>query len=144
MKGGSSLAIAPNDAGEWLEVSTQFELEAACMKENESKFRQANNTPFMVSPLLDDFGYLPVGPNADRVLRGEYQPPPDANPYATRLLQHLQVPPKVAEAAPVLNVITTEQYIARRVEEIKRTDILWFYYLKFFSLQSRHSSTEDS
>ncbi|MCK7490838.1 MAG: hypothetical protein MZW92_02900 [Comamonadaceae bacterium] len=64
-KGGISFAIAPNEAGEWVEVSTQFELEAACMKENEAKFRQANNTPFMTSPLLDDFGYLPVGPNAD-------------------------------------------------------------------------------
>ena len=110
-KGGISFAIAPNDAGEWVEVSTQFELEAACMKENEAKFRQANNTPFMTSPLLDDFGYLPVGPNADAVLSGDYQPPADADPYAIRFLRHLKMSPKVLTAEPVSNIITTEQYI---------------------------------
>jgi hypothetical protein len=52
------------------------------MEENEQQFRQANNTPCMKSPLVEDFGYLGIGDNARAVLDGTYVPPPGTSEYA--------------------------------------------------------------
>ena len=49
------------------------------MAENEQRLRQANDTPFMKSPLIADFGYLRIGENAQAVLTGTYIPPPGTN-----------------------------------------------------------------
>jgi hypothetical protein len=45
-----------NDAGgNLVERATKEEVEQACMEENEQWFRQANETPFMKSPLVEEF-----------------------------------------------------------------------------------------
>ena len=61
--------------GNTVERATKEEVEQACMQENEQRFRQANDTPFMKTPLLEDFGYLSIGENARAVLDGTYVPP---------------------------------------------------------------------
>ena len=46
----------------------RMDMEAAIMEENESKYHQTQDTPFMQAPLLQDFGYLGIGPYADAVI----------------------------------------------------------------------------
>ena len=43
--------------GNTVERASKDEVERACMEENEQRFRQANDTPFMKSPLVEEFGY---------------------------------------------------------------------------------------
>ena len=87
---GLMIVEAPNEDGTWSEVTEKNEIEEACINENKRRFTQCHNTPFLQSPLIDDFGYLGVGEAAGRVLDGTYTPPPGSDPYACRLLKGLQ------------------------------------------------------
>ncbi len=60
------------------------------MLENEDRFSQSEDTSFMISPLLDDFGYLANTESADQVLQGTYVTPPNTDKYASLLLKELQ------------------------------------------------------
>jgi hypothetical protein len=72
-----------------VERSLKEDVEKACMEENEQQFQQANDTPFMQSPLVEEFGYLGVGLNAKAVLECMYVPPPGTDKYAALLLKQL-------------------------------------------------------
>jgi hypothetical protein len=73
------------------ELTTKKEMEQACMIENEGRFSQAEDTPFMTSPLLKDFRYLANTDAADQVLKGTYKIPPNMNPYTALLFKQLQM-----------------------------------------------------
>ena len=47
--------------------ATKEEVEQACMAKNEQQFRQANNTSFIKSLLVEDIGYLGIRENAQAV-----------------------------------------------------------------------------
>ena len=90
---GAITFVEIDDAGgNLVERATKEEVEQACMEENEQQFRQANDTPFMKSPLVEEFGYLGIGENARAVLEGTYTPPPGTNKYAAMLLEQLKIP----------------------------------------------------
>ena len=97
--------------GNQVEKAIKEDVEQACMAENEQQFRQANDTPFMMSLLVEDFGYLGIGENTQAVLAGTYIPPPGTNKYAAMLLEQLKIPDHV-RTAPLCAFIMTEQFIA--------------------------------
>ena len=72
---------------------------------------KANDTPFMRSPLFEEFGYLGIGPNADAVLKGTYNPLPGTVNHAIMLLEQLQIPLRVCASSPVPPYIMTEEFI---------------------------------
>lgn len=80
------------------------------MDKNKQWFRQANDTPFMKSPLVEEFGYLGVGENAQSVLAGTYTPPPGTNEYVAMLLEQLQIPEGIKNDL-MGAFIETEQYM---------------------------------
>jgi hypothetical protein len=64
----------------------------------------------MISPLVDDFGYLADTPAADQVLNGTYQPPDGTDYYARLLLNQLYIPWEVTRMAPISLEILTEEH----------------------------------
>ena len=80
------------------------------MTENESKYRQASQTPFMQPPLLTDFGYLGIGPNADAVMQGNYQIPPGVDVYTRKFIDHLRMEPEILQTSPIETFYTTEEW----------------------------------
>jgi hypothetical protein len=72
---GTSKVIATDSTGQWIECTTQEDIKAGCQEENLQCFSQTSSTPFMTSPLVDDFGYLAQGPSTLAVLEGTYAPP---------------------------------------------------------------------
>jgi hypothetical protein len=72
------------------ELTTKKEVERACMIENEDCFSQSEDTSFMTSPLLEDFGYLANTKATDQVLQETYIIPPNTDKYAALLLKELQ------------------------------------------------------
>jgi hypothetical protein len=110
-KGAIMIVEAPDEHGNMVEYSAREDIERACLQENEQRFRQANDTPFMRSPLVDEFGYLGIGENSRAVLTGEYIPPPNIDKYAAMLLQHLKQSTASKQPPRFLSMISTEQYI---------------------------------
>ena len=118
---GSGLlsVLAPTVTGTWEELTVPADIEKACLEENERRFHQASDTPFMVPPLSTIVGHLGIGPTADCILRGEFEPPPGTDPYAAKLLLHLRMDETVSSARPMSTIITTEEHCDgwRRVKE---------------------------
>jgi hypothetical protein len=58
--GSVTMVLAPDDDGNWTERTEKLEIETAFLQENERRFNQANDTPFLVSPLYDFNGHLGI------------------------------------------------------------------------------------
>jgi hypothetical protein len=86
------------------------DMENAIMQENESKYRQASQTPFMQPPLVNDFGYLGIGQHADAVLRGEYRIPPGVDTYTEKFIKQLETAPEILATDPIRTFFTTEEW----------------------------------
>ena len=70
------------------ECRNKDDLETACLQENQSRFDQAADTPFLNKPLFSLIGKLGEGPGTQAILNGEFDQPeiPD---QMKELLQHL-------------------------------------------------------
>jgi len=78
------------------QFSSKGELELACIDEASQCFTQANGTPFLAEPLLRLFGEMGFNSRLfQQVLDGTYHPPMACDPYAAKLLLHLQYPPNL-------------------------------------------------
>ena len=108
--GGLLSVLAPTSDGTWAEMTSPHDIVDACMQENARRFRQANNTPFMTPPLSDTIGHLGIGVEADKILRGEFVPPPGTDLYAAKLIRHLRMDARVAQAPPMSTIITTDDH----------------------------------
>jgi hypothetical protein len=109
-------------------------MEKAIMHENETKYRQASLTPFMVEPLLHDFGYLGIGVHAQEVMQGFYAVPNGVDPFTRKLISHLRMAPNIAASDPINIYITTDDWKAgwTRMKESTATgsDFLHFGHFK--------------
>ena len=79
----------PKTCTEWRTIDIPGEeIVANLQSRNRKHFGQAHGSPFTVSPLSDDLGFLGIGPNAQRIMTGQY----DTTPFDDNvrlLLQHL-------------------------------------------------------
>jgi hypothetical protein len=81
-----------NEDGTQTVCETQETMVNAFFKENDSRFSQSELTPPMLSPLVEDLGYLAETEMADQVLAGCYEPIQEVDRYARELLQELRLP----------------------------------------------------
>ena len=82
--------IAPNVEGEWVLMMRKKDIEQALLEENERRFNQAADTPFMVPPLSDKVDGLGIGLGAQQILNGSFAIPEGTDPIAAKLIPHLQ------------------------------------------------------
>jgi hypothetical protein len=109
--GSVTMVLAPDADGTWTERTEKREIESALLQENERRFNQANDTPFLVPPLYDLIGPLGLGLHADAVLNGTFVAPPGTDPYAVKLLYQLQRDPAVAQAPPMPLELPLDEYV---------------------------------
>jgi hypothetical protein len=134
--GGVTSIIAPNGTGLYAELTSKSNTERVIMKENESKYRQASHTPFMLPPLLGDFGYLGIRAHTHSIMHGEYEtpPPPDVDLYTAKFIAHLHMEPKIQQAPPIPVFFTTEEWKAgwKKIKERTATgsDFIHFGHFK--------------
>lgn len=93
--GGIHAVIAPDEHGEWVEYNLKSDIEKALASENERRFRQASDTPFLQPPLYDLVGPLGTGPSVADILSGCFQPPPGLDPFLQKFIEQLARPPMV-------------------------------------------------
>ena len=93
--GSVTSVVAPNEAGVWIEVTEKEAMEKALLDENERRFTQARNTPFLQPPLLQLVGTMGTGPAAEDILQGTFNIPEGVDEWAARLIPFLARPEKV-------------------------------------------------
>ena len=93
------MVVAPANAdgsGRWVERSSKLDLERACLQENNRRFNQARDTPFIQEPLLSLVGRFGEKAGAALILDGNFDCPPGVDKYARRLIPFLARPTAVA------------------------------------------------
>ena len=85
--------VNPDESITQTPVTTYYtekeEIETASLNEYEKRLNLTVQSPPMTSPLLDDLGYLGVGPGSQSILDGTYCPPSGVDPYAVDWLSQL-------------------------------------------------------
>ena len=90
------------------EITTKSEIELACINENQSKYRQTENTPCMNDPILHDLGYLGLTNAASSIINGNYTCPQNAPPFTEEFFQQFAYNPNTSTAPP--NIMTTSAF----------------------------------
>jgi len=111
--GGISYVVAPNEAGELVDMQSKEDIEQACLQESNHCFWQASNTPFLQPPLFDEISSLGFNPAGDAILNGFFEISEGTDPYTAKLICHLWMPDRVRNAPPVDTSLNIEDY--RRV-----------------------------
>ena len=79
-------------------------------KSNFDRQQQCIGTPFMMTPLLEEFGYLADNQdNVKSVLEGTYVPPESSCKYAKEFIETLKIPREVKELESIGLQITAEE-----------------------------------
>jgi hypothetical protein len=108
--GGVSSVLAPDETGTLVEMTSKSDMEQAIMTENESKFLQAVDTPFMQPNLLGDFGYLGIGTHVAEVMDGTYEIPYDMDLYTKKFIRQLEMEPAIKSDPPIRTYFMTDEW----------------------------------
>ncbi|CAB9501614.1 expressed unknown protein [Seminavis robusta] len=97
------------------ECTTREEIESTLLQVNKDKYHSSEITPYLQSPLIDEFGTKGGTVASSAVLNGTYLPPIGTDPDTSLLLQHLRRPdtsnqPPESLATPRTS-ITTDDHI---------------------------------
>jgi hypothetical protein len=92
------------------ESTSTEDIYQACKQEGQARYDQANATPFMNSPLLDDFGTLGNQRTIEKVLDGTYQCPDGVSEYTAKCIEELRKPTKLQQLGSITRHITTETF----------------------------------
>ena len=96
--GGLSAISVKHPDGTTIHHTDKATMEEACLAEACSRFTQANDTPFLTPPLLNELGLLDCyAPPFDEIAEGIYQPPAGTTPGASSLLSKLKRPQEVPD-----------------------------------------------
>jgi hypothetical protein len=109
--GSVTSVIAPDAHGQWIECSTKTTIEKALLQENQRRFNQARDTPFLTSPLFEMIGPMGIGEHADAILAGTFVAPTGSDPYAVKLIAQLKRPPEVLAAPPMSVSLDSREYV---------------------------------
>jgi hypothetical protein len=90
--GGLSKIEIVQDDGSITTHTSKHGIERGCANQTVEKYSQTHDTPPMTEPLLSHLGYLAETAEAQQILNGTYQPPPDLDPYAKKFLDELRMP----------------------------------------------------
>ena len=102
--------IAPDSNGNWAEQTLKEDVEASSTWENSRRFSQTSLNPFVMSPLIDDFGHLALGPANSAALDSSCAHPPGTGTRAQRkLFSKLRIDPAVATAPPMNAASSVDQ-----------------------------------
>ena len=102
-------AIATDEDGNNFECNDQATMVPVIAESNKTRQEQCIDTPFMMEPLLSDFGYLASEENAKKVLEGTYVPPEGTCQYAVEFIETLKMPISIRNLERVGLEVTEKQ-----------------------------------
>jgi hypothetical protein len=82
----------------------------SCKHEGQSRYNQANTTPLMNAPLLEDFGTLGHQATIDKILQGSYECPDGTPEYTRKFIHELHQPAALDNPGSITGYMTTENF----------------------------------
>jgi hypothetical protein len=100
MKSGSTTMVTVNENGIQRDLTKKHEIEQAIMLNNMEKYKQSFHTPFMTSPLKEEFGFKGLTTAAQAVLGGVYEPSTSIDKHTKEFIEELEMPQAVRVLGP--------------------------------------------
>jgi hypothetical protein len=97
-------------AGNWVELTSKQDIEHTIIQNNQEKFQQSFNTPFMQPPLSHLFGFCGLTSSVQAVLAGVFEPPEDTDTQVKSLLEELQMPEHVCNLGCLKLLLPLDTY----------------------------------
>jgi hypothetical protein len=111
----------PREAITYVEYTDEFginqecvnkdEIDQACIKEGYRRYAQAQDTPFLTAPLLNDFGFLDNQANVQKVLDGTYECPEELDEFTKKFIRELKQPETIQQHKKISGFTTTKDHI---------------------------------
>ncbi len=89
--GSTTMVTILTKEGQKRDLTEKNEIEKAIMMNNEAKYQQSFHTPFMKSPLREEFGFKGLTTTAQAVLGGVYEPNESVDEITKAVLQEFQM-----------------------------------------------------
>jgi Reverse transcriptase (RNA-dependent DNA polymerase) len=105
---GLTAVEAPDRSGQWVLVNDKEAVELGCIKENISRFTQANNTPALLRDQVELLGWTGNGQGANDLLSGIANPA--LHPAITPLAEYLSTPPEITILGDINTSLSTEDF----------------------------------
>ena len=102
-------AITTNEEGESIELNSHSTMVPVIAESNRVRQRQCSGTPFLIPPLLNEFGYLAKEETAQQVKNGTYVPPEGIDAIIVDFLNALKMPDKIREQGDISLCVTPEE-----------------------------------
>jgi hypothetical protein len=91
--------------------TTKEEIDQACMSEGYQRYAHTHGTPFLTTPLLEDFGFLGNQEKTDEILSGTYVCPEDLDEFTQKFMDELGRPEQANLHGQISGYMTTEEHI---------------------------------
>ena len=105
-------AVTTDKNGDTVKLNWQDDMVPVMAYSNKCRKQQCESTLFMMSPLLEDFGYLPPETLANQVMEGTYTPPTGTCPYAVEFLASLKRTPNISSRDSINLTVTPAEHRA--------------------------------
>jgi hypothetical protein len=93
------------------ECTTREEIDDTCIDEGYKRYAQSHNSPFLTSPLLEDFGFLGNQTRVQDILDGTYECSVEVDEFTKQFIQELRRPETASRQATITGYTTTEEHI---------------------------------
>ena len=105
-------------------VTSKEDIEQVCIDENDARFSQSSDTPFMQSPMVDILGHLADTPAAQQILDGSFIVPPEIDLYTRKMIRELRMPHSIQHSQPISSSISVDEHISswRKQKESTASD----------------------
>jgi hypothetical protein len=87
------------------------EINDACIQEDRQWYSQSHTTPFLVTPLLEEFGFFGNQEQIQAVLDGTYQCPEGVDIYTQKCIHELRKPPSIPALGTIDGTASTDEHI---------------------------------
>ena len=108
--GSTTMVTIQSDDGESKDLTGKREIEEAILSNNQQKYQQSFHTPFLQSPLREEFGFKGLTMAAQAVLGGVYEAKENLDQYTKAVIDELAMSPAVRELGPQNMSISLESY----------------------------------
>jgi hypothetical protein len=110
IRNSTTMVTVQSEQGISKDLTEKADIEVAIMKNNQAEYQQSFHTPFLISPLREEFEFKGLTTAAQAVLGGVYVPKENDDPYTKDVLQELQMPQTVRDLGPQTMKISMESY----------------------------------
>jgi hypothetical protein len=100
-----------DEFGSMIECFDRSQIDDACISEGKNQYSQSHDTPFLTTPLIEEFGFLRHQDKVRTVLDGTYECPPGLDEYTMKFIPELKRPANLQELGTITGTVTTAEHI---------------------------------